>query len=658
MQFEEEYLEARKAGMKAVRKAQAEGRYPFLPALDELLGSEGEGLSQVSLGIREIPLEMVVGTKTRGRQNSFANNWMPILENQTEFSYKWVKVYEYQMDVGISDPIKCYEYMKRFYVLEGNKRVSVLKYLDVPSVEAEVIRILPKRTEDPDVRTYYEFVDFYRICPAYEIDFTRPGEYKEFVELLGLSMDEPWPSETVKMTEAAYYRFLRAYKTVNPNGIEGMTPADALLVYLSFYTLQSLIDQTRAVVEDRIRRLSEEFQSEINENNIALQKNPLASDTAEKNKGFFSSLFSTLPVYTESHPLRVSFLYTEGPENSEVADEEIGRIYLNHCFSGRVVTEALFNCEGDEKIASAITTAAENGSHMIVTTSPAMMPRTLRASIHFDKIRFLNKSLNLSHRTVRTYYARMYEVKFLMGVVAALNSSNHKVGYLAENPIYGDIANINAFATGAALVDPSCRIYLEWSTIEGKNWREEFQKQDINVISGPDYPLLESDSTEQGVYRIEKDGTITNLATSVFIWGKYYELIFWTVLGGTYEDDQNARKNQATNYWYGLSSGVIDVHVQGPVSYYTRKLVAILKKGLINGTVEPFAGEIHGQNGLIQDKGAPFLTDDAIIRMDWLNDNVVGHIPASEELSSTAKDVAAVSGVTNNLKKAAKVTAE
>ena len=44
--------------------------------------------------------------------------------------------------------------------------------------------------------------------------------------------------------------------------------------------------------------------------------------------------------------------------------------------------------------------------------------------------------------------------------------------------------------------------------------------------------------------------------------------------------------------------------------------------------------------------------------MDWLNDNVVGHIPASEELSSTAKDVAAVSGVTNNLKKAAKVTAE
>ena len=658
MQFEEEYLEARKAGMKAVRKAQAEGRYPFLPALDELLGTEGDGLSQVNLGVREIPLDMVVGTKTRGRQNSFANNWMPILEVQTEFSSKWVRVYEYQMDVGISDPIKCYEYMKRFYVLEGNKRVSVLKYLDVPSIEAEVIRILPKRTDDPEVITYYEFVDFYRVCPAYEINFTRPGEYKEFVELLGLSMDEPWPGETVKMTEAAYYRFLRAYKAVNPSGIEGMTPADALLVYLSFYTLQSLIDQTRTVVEDRIRRLSEEFQSEINEDNIALQKNPQATAAAEKNKGFFSSLFSTPPAYTESHPLKVSFLYTGGPDHSEVADEEIGRIYLNHCFSGRIVTDALFNCEGDEGIASAINTAAEKGSHMIVTTSPAMMPRTLRASIHFDKIRFLNKSLNLSHRTVRTYYARMYEAKFLMGVVAALNSSNHKIGYLAENPIYGDIANINAFATGAALVDPSCRIYLEWSTIEGRNWREEFRKEEIDVISGPDYPLLESDSTEQGVYRIEKDGSITNLATSLFIWGKYYELIFRTVLDGTYDDDPSTQKNQATNYWFGLSSGVIDVYVQGPVSYYTRKLVAILKKGLINGTVEPFSGEIHGQNGVIQEKGAPFLTDDAIIRMDWLNDNVIGHIPSSEELSSTAKDVAAVSGVTNSLKKASKVVAE
>ncbi len=657
MKFQDDYLDARKAGQRAVRKAQLEGRYPFLPALDDLLGSEGDGLSQVNLGIREVPLDMVVGTKTAGRQNSFANNYMPLLENGTEFASKWDRVFSYQMNVGISDPIKCYEYMKRFYVLEGNKRVSVLKYLDVPSVEAEVIRVLPKRTDDPNVQTYYEFVEFDRICPVYEIDFTRQGEYKEFVELLGLTMDEPWSSDTVHMVEGAYYRFLRAYKEVNPNGIEGMTPADGLLVYLSIYSVQSLIDLPRSTVENRIRRLKEEFKSEINENNIALQKNP--TEIQEKNRGFLANFFSAPRQYTEANPLNVAFLYTDHPKRSAwTSDQEIGRIYLNHCFNGLVTTSAYFDCNTDELISEAITKAANAGSDMIVTTSPAMMPRTLRASIHYDKIRFLNMSLNLSHRTVRTYYARMYEAKFLMGAIAALNSENHKVGYVAEHPIYGDIANINAFAIGAALIDPSCKVYLEWATVSDRDWKEAFRKEGISVISGFDYAPFEGQETEHGVYRVNEDGTVTTLASPLFIWGKYYELILRTVINGTYNDDPSTQKNQATNYWYGLSSGVIDVNISEAVPYYNHKLNGILKKGLIRGSILPFSGEIHSQDRMIQGRGAPHLTDDAIIRMDWLNDNVIGHIPAANELNTPAQEVAAVSGVTTDLKKATKVESE
>ena len=657
MQYQDDYINARKSALRAVRKAQSEGRYPFLPSLDELLGHEGEGLSQVNLGIREVPLDMVVGTKTAGRQNSFANNYMPLLETGTEFASKWDRVLSYQMDVGISDPIRCYEYMKRFYVLEGNKRVSVLKYLDVPSVEAEVIRILPKRTDDPNVQTYYEFVDFYRICPVYEIDFTRPGEYKSFVELLGLRMDEPWSTDTVHMVEGAYYRFLRAYRDVNPNGIEGMTPADGLLVYLSIYTVQSLIDLPRSGVENRIRRLKEEFKSEINENNIALQKNP--DEMQEKNRGFLANFFSAPPRYTESNPLQVAFLYADHPDRSAwINDQEVGRIYLNHRFNGLITTSAYYNCNSDELISEAITKAAEAGNDMIVTTSPAMMPRTLRASIHYDRIRFLNMSLNLSHRTVRTYYARMYEAKFLMGAIAALNSDNHKVGYVAEHPIYGDIANINAFAIGAALIDPSCRVYLEWSTVSNRDWKEEFRKEGITVISGFDYAPFDVEEPEQGVYRVNEDGTVTNLASPLFNWGRYYELIFRTVLNGTYNDDPSVNRNQATNYWYGFSSGVIDVIIGEAVPYYNHKLNGILKKGLICGSILPFSGEIHSQNRMIQGRGAPHLTDDAIIRMDWLNDNVIGHIPSAEELITPAQEVAAVSGVTTNLKKAAKVEKE
>ncbi len=389
-----------------MRTAQSEGSYPYLPALDEMLGKEGDGLSQRNLGIKEIPLDMVVGTKTRGRQNSFACNYMPILEAHTEFAEKWRKVYDYHMEVGISDPIKCYEYMKKFYVQEGNKRVSILKAFDMPSVDAEVIRVMPARTDDPDVKLYYEFIDFYRLCPVYVIDFSRPGGYKRFVELLGLPKDEPWPADTVKMVEAAYYRFKRVFDAKFPNGVKGLTMADALLVYLSIYSTQSLFDQPRPVIEQRIVKLTEEFYSQANEKNISLQKAPVVS--AETNRGFFASFFNAPVVYTEQNPLKTAFLYTDSKEESAwINDQEVGRIYLSHQFEGRVITKPFFNCNTDAAIRAAITEAAENGAQLIVTTSPAMMPRTVRAAIHYDKIRFLNMSLNLSHKKVRTYYARM-----------------------------------------------------------------------------------------------------------------------------------------------------------------------------------------------------------------------------------------------------------
>ena len=649
-----EYQECRKEGLRAVRQAQAEGAYPYLPALDEILGPQVNALAQRSLGIREIPLDMVVGTRTKGRQYSFACNYMPILEYGTEFASKWTAVYGYQMDVGISDPIKCYEYMKKFYVQEGNKRVSVLKALKMPSVDAEVIRIMPEKTDDRDVQLYYEFLDFYKVCPVYVVDFSRPGGYRKFINLLGLSETEPWPEETVRMAEAGYYRFKRVFDAKFPKGIDGLTMGDALLVYLSVYSMQSLFDQTRPVIESRIVRLTEEFYSQANEDNIAFEKTP--DERAESNRGFFANFFNAPVTYSERNPLKIAFLYNGAQETSSwVGDQEVGRIYLNHRFEGVVNTEAYFNCVDDTSIKDAITSAAENGAHVIFTTSPEMMPRTLRAAIHYDKIRFLNMSLNLSHKAVRTYYTRMYEAKFLMGALAAAQTHDHKIGYLADNPIYGDIANINAFACGAAIIDPDVKIYLEWSTVKDNDWRAKFREQGIRVVSGPDYASFEDNFTEQGVFVWDDTEEVVNLASPLFHWGKYFELLIDSIMKGTYDDDPSARANQAINYWYGISAGVIDISVSDRVSYYSRKLLGILKKGLKNGTIEPFAGEIRSQDGLIQDKDAKVLSDDEIIRMDWLNDNVIGSLPGKESLTGLAQNIVEVSGVTDDMKKAAKV---
>ena len=66
------------------------------------------------------------------------------------------------MEEGIRDPILVYEFMHQFYVQEGNKRVSVMKYLDASHIMAKVIRILPEKTDEPSVKLYYEFIEFYQ----------------------------------------------------------------------------------------------------------------------------------------------------------------------------------------------------------------------------------------------------------------------------------------------------------------------------------------------------------------------------------------------------------------------------------------------------------------------------------------------------------------
>ena len=153
-----EYGAALKLGKKQYQDSVAKGEYPYLPVLDEAL-SYTEIVSQVSLGTMDIPLSKLVGTKTAERSISFANNFMPLLSERSEFAIKWQNLYNYQVEDGINDPIVAYEFMNRFYVQEGNKRVSVLKYVNAYSVPAYVTRLLPRRSKEADNRLYYAFLD-------------------------------------------------------------------------------------------------------------------------------------------------------------------------------------------------------------------------------------------------------------------------------------------------------------------------------------------------------------------------------------------------------------------------------------------------------------------------------------------------------------------
>ena len=121
-----DYSGALRQGRRRYQEAVSKGQYPYLPVLDDIL-SNTDIVSEVNLGVIDIPLERVVGTKTQGRTRAFASNFMPLLGERSEFGAKWAYLYDHQIEEGSMIRCLAYEFMNRYYVQEGNKRVSVLK---------------------------------------------------------------------------------------------------------------------------------------------------------------------------------------------------------------------------------------------------------------------------------------------------------------------------------------------------------------------------------------------------------------------------------------------------------------------------------------------------------------------------------------------------
>ena len=179
----EDYINALRAGQRATRAAQARGQSPYLAVLDDILRGVNI-VAQEPLGLVDIPAESIVGTKTAGRHTAFAPNFMPILEVDSEFARKWSNLCDAHLEEGIRNPVTAYEYLNKFYVEEGNKRVSVLKYYEAVKIPGTVTRLVPERNETLENKIYYEFLDFYKLSKINYVHFSRLGGYAKLQTLV------------------------------------------------------------------------------------------------------------------------------------------------------------------------------------------------------------------------------------------------------------------------------------------------------------------------------------------------------------------------------------------------------------------------------------------------------------------------------------------
>lgn len=607
-----------------------------VPSLDEILEEKNEQIvGEISLGLIQIPTDRIVGTKTDGRSGALSKSFYPLLEQGTEFAVKWEHLYVAHLDEGIREPIKAYEYMNEFYVLEGNKRVSVLRYCGAVSIPGVVIRLVPKRTNDPEKVVYYEFMEFYALSGVNYIYFTKPGSFARLQRLVGKRPDEMWSDVDKLDFSSVFTSFSAEYEAKKKKGMP-VSSSDAFLFFIGVYDYQSVLKMTSSELKEKIEQAWEEFFLLTGEEPLQLQMTPAAVEP----KKSVTKLISNLLGGTRQ---KVAFIHQKTTETSGwTYAHELGRLHLEEVFPDDIYTQSYFmatedNCE------QILQEAIRDGCTIVFTTAPPLLKASLKVAIEHPEIKILNCSLNTSHKHIRTYYARMYEAKFLMGAIAGAMAANDKIGYVADYPIYGMTANINAFALGAKMVNPRAKIYLEWSTMKGINLAERFEERGISVISGLDILPTDVVSRNFGLY-CTTDKSFRNLAMPVWHWGKFYEKMIGSILNGTWKSDETAN-DKGLNYWWGMSSEIIEVICSHHLPIGTARLVDLLKQTICAGDFNPFSGILYSQDGAVSIDPDYVMTPEEIIRMDWLAENVVGLIPKMEELADSAKAVVTKSGL-------------
>lgn len=631
------YKDALKLAQKEYRACTQNDKDPYLPVLDDIVSTKSIAAG-IDLGLVSIPADQIIGTKSKSRVNAFAPNFMPILDENTEFAKKWNNLCQAHLTEGIREPIKAYEYMNRFYVEEGNKRVSVLKFFDAVSIMGHVIRVMPEENEDEEaVEIYLEFVEFYKYSKINFLEFSKKGGYSELLKLLDKSPTEEWTDDERNEFSGVYHYFKKAY--LSSGGVKlQSTVGDALLSYIKVYGYDDLKNTDSDTIKKNLDRMWEEVTLQDEEAPIELKLDP----AEEKKPGVLSRI---LPAAKPS-VLKVAFLYDGTSERSGwVHGHELGRRHVQRIFDDKIETKAFPNAMADDDPLSVIEQAIEEGYTMIFTTSPRFTQASLRAAVEHPDIVIMNCSLNKSHRYIRTYYTRMYEAKFILGAIAGSLTESDKIGYVCDYPIYGQIAGINAFALGAQMINPRAKVYLEWSATKGaKEAAKALVEQDIHLISSQDTARFQEDTRESfGLSYINGDDRRL-IANPVWKWDVYYEEILRSVFNKTMQAEYD-RSNKALNYYWGMSAGVVDVEYTEYLERPSLRLANFLKESIIKDICIPFLSPVITQKGDEVRSEDKSLSPEQIINMDYLVENVIGTIPKYEELSPMGKATVDTAGV-------------
>ena len=277
-----------------------------------------------------------------------------------------------------------------------------------------------------------------------------------------------------------------------------------------------------------------------------------------------------------------------------------------------------------------ITQLVEQGAKIVFTTSFGYMDPTINVAKKYPNVTFMHCSGFKTAPNVGTYFGRMYQARYLSGIIAGKQTKSNVIGYVAAFPIPEVVRGINAFTVGVRSVNPQAKVKVIWTN----TWYDPAKEKQAAMSlldAGADVITQHQDTPgpmqaaqEKGKFGIGYNTDMSKMApkavmtSPVWNWGPYYVKIVESVKNKTWKNEQ---------YWGSMKENVVDLAPFGPmVPEETKKLVADARKKIVDGSWDVFWGPVKDQTGAVKIAAGQKMSDADMLSFNWFVEGVEGTI--------------------------------
>lgn len=288
-----------------------------------------------------------------------------------------------------------------------------------------------------------------------------------------------------------------------------------------------------------------------------------------------------------------------------------------------------FSVPADGSFPDAAEELLREGCQIIFSDSYLFDEDLLRVAEAHPEAYFLNASGTVSADNLCSHMGRVYQVRYLSGIVAGMQTKTGQIGYVAGCLTPESIRQLDAFAIGVRKANPTATVYArhtdDWNDGEKAAFvtAELLSAHQIDVLTqhvNPISPLRVAD--QRGVYTIGNNYDNREMFPETYLTACVFD---WKAFFSARMDECAQGRFVGQLYWEGIESGVVKLapltSLAAPgADAAAREEAERIKRGEYDVFFGPIA-DIYGTLQLREDEN---LSDETLLQdIFWLVDGVV-----------------------------------